>query len=368
MELVLGSQSNITVASPAHLELCPREIGSGAQHVAIIGSGDGAQPVPHGVGPGVPTKSVGATEDPRDRFTWKNAPTPVAPITPIQRQECSAKADCGRPEVNYSEGIISGQGRGEATVAMDIPNPFTKNDRLDALQVQVSHRETENGDPGNDENGRDRIKEMWFDVTGLGAVRECRDRRRFSESDDWSQDTVPCDVRDAKFPLPDRTTVPTLTVTLHITTTGSDRGSVTVDLDQVALTGTATAPQPRVQACGCDAFFVDNNGRGNAAAAYVWGTVVLPTADVNEDFGGSTTFGLKRGVIARRFKLENLANDPNFIPVSLPDGGKYTGRTVEFEAKINGTDKPKLRARVEFPDPIATPSTPPKITVWDTHP
>ncbi len=366
VELVLGSLSNITVQSPAHVELCPLQTATGVQHLSISGPTSGSTAASHDVDPKVPTKAVGATVDGRDRFTWPDAPTLVTPIAPIQVQECSSRGDCGPPGVKYSEGVLSGRGRGEATVTMDIPNPFTKNDRLDSLQVKVSHREAENGDGQGEGNGRDRINEMWFEIAGLGAPRECRNRREFSKSDNWSQDTVSCDIRDAKFPLPDPASVPTLKVILHIATNGGDRGSVTVDLDQVALTGTETPVRVRTQGCGCDAFFVDNNGLGNAASAYVWGTVVLPTADVHEDFGGSTTFRLERGVIARRFVLENLANDPNFVPVSLPNGGIYTGRIVEFEARI-GT-KPKLRARVEFPDPFGETPGPPKITVWDTHP
>ena len=366
VELVLGSQSNITVASPAHMELCPFETGGGAQHVAIIGSGAGALLTGHDVGPAVPVNAVGATADSRDRFTWPDAPP--TPIAPVQRQECSSRADCGTPGPNYSEGVLSGRGRGEATVTMDVPNPFTKNSRLEALQIDISHREAENADQGegNGNNGRDRITDMWFEVTGLGAPRECRNRRDFSKRDNWSQDTVSCDIGNVNFPLPDPTTVPTLQVILHIATNGGEHGSVSVDVDQVALRGAQTAPQPRAQACDCDAFFVKNNGLGNAASAYVWGTIVLPTADVREDFGGSTTFGLKRGVIARRFKLENLANDPNFIPVSLPNGGIYSTRTVEFEAQV-GT-KTKLRSRVEFLDPVAVPAGKPEIKVWDTHP
>ena len=252
---------------------------------------------------------------------------------------------------------------------MDVPNPFTKNSRLDALSVEVSHREAENTDgqgEGNGNNSRNRITDMWFEVTGLGAPRECRNRGSFDKRDDWTQDTVLCDIGNLKAPLPDPALVPTLKVVLHIATNGGERGSVSVDVDQVALRGAETALTPRQQACGCDAFFVDNNGNGNAASAYVWGTVVLPTADVREDFGSSTTFGMKRGVIAKHFTLRQLANDPNFTPVSLPGGGIYSTRTVEFEAQISG--KPKLRARVEFPDPVKAPTVPPKITVWDTHP
>ncbi len=366
VELVLGSQSNITVQNPAHVELCPIQTASGVQHISVSGPTTGSTAASHAVGPSLPTKAVGSTVDGQDRFTWPDAPTPVTPITPIQGQECSSRADCGPPGGNYSEGVLSGRGRGEATVTMDVPNPFTKNDRLDSLQVKVSHREAENGDGQGEGNGRDGINEMWFEVTGLGAPRECRNRRDFSKSDNWAQDTVSCDIQDAKFPLPDPATVRTLKVILHIATTGGDRGSVTVDLDQVALTGTETPVQVRAQGCNCDALFVDNNGGGNGASAFVWGTVVLPTADVHEDFGGSTTFRLARGVIARRFTLENLANDPNFIPVSLPGGGIYDTRTVEFEARV-GT-KPKLRARVDFADPVKAPTVPPKITVWDTHP
>lgn len=364
VELVLGSQSNITLESPARMELCPRETGLSAQHVAISGPGDGGPVTSRDIVAAVPTRAVGATVDGRDRFTW--ADSPPGPIAPIQNQECAPRGDCGAPGTNHLEGVLTSRGRGEATVAMDVPNPFTKNDRLDALAINVSHRETENDEPGSENGDRARITDMWFEVTGLGAPRECRSRRDFSKSDEWAQDTVVCDIRDVTFPLSDRTAVPTLKVILHIATNGGERGSVSVDVDQVALNGKATALVPRLQACACDALNIDNNKSGNAASAYVWGTVVLPTADVNEDFGRSTTFGLKRGVIARRFKLEHLADDPNFIPVSLPNGGIYTPRIVEFEAQISG--KPKLRARVEFPDPVKSPLATPDIKVWDTHP
>ena len=366
VELVLGSRSNITIQSAAHVELCPRRATPGLQQISISGPTSGRTAEPQNVVPGLPMTAVGATVDRQDQFTWPNAPTPLTPIGPIRTRDCSAGRDCGAPGTNYLEGVLSSRGRGEATITMDVPNPFTKNDRLDALTIDISHRETENDEQGGGNGKKNRITEMWFEVTGLGAPRECRNRRNLDKRDDWTQDTVLCDIGNLKAPLPDPASVPTLKVILHIATNGGERGSVAVDVDQVALRGAETALTPRLQACDCDALNVDNNGNGNAASAYVWGTVVLPTADVNEDFGGSTTFGLKRGVIARRFKLENLANDPNFIPVSLPGGGIYADRIVEFEAQISG--KPKLRARVAFPDPVAKPLDPPNITVWDTHP
>ena len=216
---------------------------------------------------------------------------PLTPIAPIRGRECFAGRDCD--PAHYIEGVLSGRGRGEATVTMDVPSPFTQNNRLESLRIDLSHREAENAGQGegNGNNGRDRITDMWFTVTGLGAPRDCRSRGGLARRDDWTQDTFTCDIGNVNFPLPDSTT--TLKVILHIATTGGDRGSVSLDVDQVALRGAETAPQPRAQACDCDAFFVNNNGRGNTASAFVWGTVVLPTADVHEDFGGSTTFGLK---------------------------------------------------------------------------
>ena len=78
---------------------------------------------------------------------------------------------------------------------------------------------------------------------------------------------------------------------------------------------------------------------------------------------------MKRGIAVNSLTLTNLppstAQAP-FIPVSLPNGGMYSDRIVEFEARISG--KPKLRARVVFPDPVAFPSGTPDVKVWDTHP
>ena len=366
VELVLGSQSNITVASPARMELCPRETGTGAQHVAIIGADDGStgrSPVVAAAEPTTATADGGG-----DSFTWPNSPP--EPVAPLVKQECRAGTSCGDARGNFTEGVLSGR-RGDATITMQVKNQFAQDARLDSLQLDISHREVENADGQNENNGRDRIRRMWFEVTGLGQPVQCDD---VPQSGDWTKRTVNCDLRGFDRPLPDPGVTKTIGVVMHIQTNHGERGSVTVDLDHVALNGTQTPVKPRAQACGCDALFVDNNGSGNAASAYVWGTIVLPNADVHEDFGGSTTFRLARGVVARHFTLENLANDPNFIPVSLPNGGKYTKRTVEFEAKVGRPGKTKLRARVEFPDPVgstAPPGSPlraPSIKVWDTHP
>ncbi len=360
VEIVLGSRSNITIESPARAELCPLAVTAGGQRISISGPTAGEAGPSQEVGPSEPTTArADAGGDP---FSWPASPP--EPIDPLLNQDCNSRDTC--PPTLYREGELRRR-RGQTTITMEVPNPFRENARVDELEIDVSHRESENrddDDDDDDENNRNRINRLYFTVTGLAAPVRCED---FPKNDRWTQRTVRCDVRDLTFPMPDPAAVPTLGVVMHIETNNGNRGSVTVGLDHVALHGSETTAQVRAQACDCEAFFVDNDGRGNSAAAFVWGTVVLPTADVRAHFGGSSTFRLARGVIARQFRLEGVpTNDPNFIPVSLPGGGTYSGRIVEFEAQIAG--RPKLRARVRLPDPVAEPTQAPVILAWDTHP
>ncbi len=356
-ELVLGSNSNIRIESPARVELCPFAVEGAGQRLSVSGAPAGPAERVESFGPVAPREAVGD-----GNISWPASPPES--IDPITERNCTRNDDCGPVNVNYAEGDLSR----DATVTMKVPNPFTANARLETLQLDVSHRESENRD-GDDEDNRVRIRRLWLEVTGLGLPIECDDLP--ASINTWSQRTVNCDVSEARFPLPGvdgPDALADLNVVLHVETRGGRRGSITVALDSVGLKGTQTPVVSRSSACSCDALFFDNNGSGNVASAFVWGTVYLPSTTVRADLGGSRAFRLERGVVADTFELEGLpvATSTPFIPVSLPGGGIYTTRRVTFEATIGG--QAKLRARVEFPDPVLVPDGTPKITDWNTRP
>ncbi len=347
-ELVLGSNSNIRIESPARVEVCPLEVEGAGQRLAVTGPKSGAAGSPVAVEDAVPNSAQG------NRISFPSSPP--APIGPLTERNCSRRVDCGPPGTNYNEGEL----RRDATITMQVPNRFTPNARLERLQLDVSHRETENreGDGGNQVG----VRRVWFEVLGLEEPIECDD---LPDDGDWSQRVLDCDVSGLRAPVPD---VADLTVVMHIDTDSGDRGSVTVALDHVALRGEETRAVVRAQACGCDTLYFDNEGHRNVGSMFAWGTVYLPTGTVRANLGGSRAFRLARGVVADKFELEGLpgTSATPFIPVSLPGGGIYTERTVTFEALIDGN--PKLRARVKFPDPVLVPDGRPEILAWNTRP
>ena len=120
----------------------------------------------------------------------------------------------------------------------------------------------------------------------------------------------------------------------------------------------------------CAAITVDNGGGG--ASAFVWGTVYVPRADVDLDFGGTNAFRFARGVVVHQLRITNLPSTPGFVPISLPHGGIYTKRTVEFAATVGDDSSPTLTARVVFPDsqclsdilPTPCPGEPAQVRAW----
>ncbi|MBK5286838.1 MAG: hypothetical protein JJE46_00075 [Acidimicrobiia bacterium] len=355
-EIVLGSNSNIRVESPARMELCPLAVEGGGQRLAVTGPKSGQPETVNSFGPRAPSSAVGS------RISWPDSPP--ASIDPITVTNCDRNPDCGPAGTNFAEGDLTR----DATVTMKIPNPFTANARLESLQLDVSHRESENRGSSDNEGNRIRIRRMWFEIQGLGEMIRCDD---LPASGGWSQRTVSCDVSGVKIPMPPAAGpdgLAALDVVLHVETNRRNQGSITLALDHVALKGTQTPAVIRAQGCGCDALNFDNHGHGNNGSAFVWGTVYLPNAGVNADLGERRAFRLARGVVADTFTLEGLPTGGGapFIPVSLPGGGIYSERNVTFEAIVDGTTK--LRARVTFPDPVGQPDAFPRITAWDTHP
>ncbi len=246
-ELVLGSNSNIRIESPARVELCPWVVEGAGQRLSVSGAPAGPAERVESFGPVAPREAVGD-----GNISWPSSPPES--IDPITEQNCNRNDDCGPVNVNYAAGDLSR----DATVTMKVPNPFRANARLETLQLDVSHRETENRD-GDDEDNRVRIRRLWLEVTGLGIPIECDDLP--ASINIWSQRTVNCDVSEARFPLPavdGPDGLADLNVVLHVETRGGRRGSITVALDSVGLKGTQTPVVSRSSACDCDAIYFDN--------------------------------------------------------------------------------------------------------------
>ena len=356
VELVLGSKSRVIVDSPARVELCPLRTDSSGQHLAISGPRTGSEGPTFDVPVETPHEAVPI---PANGFTWPPAlPAPPAP-NPLAAQECNPRQNCD-PAL-FQEGELRGRRGRTGTVSMLVANQIPENTKIRTIHLDVRHREpvSDNGDGDR----RDQIDGLSAVINRLGVVANCD---RIDPSENWTTDSVTCTL-DRPIPAPNPADVPDLEVALTFTTNGNDNNSATEQLDYVAIRANVTRAGIRAEQCPdsrCRAVDIDNGG-GNGAA-FVWGTVYLPTADVHEDFGGATSFKLARGVIADSVILEGLSSSTDFIPVSLPNGGIYSTRTVAFEARI-GT-KTKLRARVEFADPVKWPDVPAKVLSWDTHP
>ena len=179
-------------------------------------------------------------------------------------------------------------------------------------------------------------------------------QRDLSTFNSWVTAVIQCDVSGATTPMPaapaDLRAV--LTLISPRRTTQQDNPSATVALDQVQVNGTSTKPAVRSER-GCitshDCAAIAVHG-GDGASAFLWGTVYVPKADVDLDFGGSSTFRFARGVVVHRLTITNLPSAPGFVPISLPLGGIYSTRTVEFAATVGDDSDPTLTARVEFAD------------------
>jgi|GEM_PF-6069338 hypothetical protein len=360
VELVFGSAAHLEVQSPGRVELCPLIAGEGGgqQHLSIVGRTEGGTSPVVDAPVATPTSVVpgGAS------FTW---PAALAPGS-LDQPECTNNNNGnGCDPTKFMEGTLSGRRR-DATLTMVIPNHIPAQARLDQLVITVVHRE-----PNANNDGRDGDSVTAALASPMPGV-DCTGDLRLD--DRWHSDAITCDLDPNRTPMLALANF-TLTLALH---NGNGDGennnqSMTFQADQVRVNGRSTAPSLRAESgCvlggGCPLLFGDNSGGSHAAAVFVWGTVDAPLGAVQMDYSGSQAFKFARGVVVESFQLKNLpaASSTDFIPVSLPNGGIYSTRTVEFEAQV-GT-KTKLRARVEFADPVKSPDAAAKILSWDTHP
>lgn len=356
--MVFGSSAHLGIAGDGRAEVCPLSIDTSRQHLAIVGRDSGGSNPTLPVPDSFPTDAVPVGS----QFDW---PASFVPNS-LDGVECPSSGPCGQKQ--FMEGTLTGR-RNTAYVTMSIPNNLPVGERLDELKLKIVHREPRSGDRAERDDS--------VSVTLTTPMPGVQCAGNLTLNDRWHQDTITCN-RDPR--LGPISASPDFSLRLDLRNGNgngngeTDNADLQFQVDQVVVTGTTTAPSLRkasgcVQSGGCDLLAVDG-GSGNSGL-FVWGTVYAPRGNVNIDFGGRTNFAMKRGVAVNSLTLTNLppvTPRAPFIPVSLPNGGKYTDRIVEFEAKIKGTDKPKLRARVLFPDPVATPSKAPEITVWDTHP
>ncbi len=351
-EVVLGSTSHLTVQRSARMELCPVTAGI-EQHLSISGPTASSGGRAGGFGPVTPTDAIPSS----GTFTWPAAPPgPPATIPALVGQECDRNRNCD--PANFLSGDLDGR-RNDATVTMHVPNPIPVKTRIDTFTLTISHREQEIGDGSGENNGRDRIRDVSIAVDGLGSPVTCDP---LPVRNDWWIDRLNCTL-DRPIPAPDPNVNRNLTVTYAVRTNGGDRGRVNVALDQVQLIGRWVAPAIRTQNCNCDTVKVQDGG----TSAFVWGTVYLPTGDVNTDFGGGSASKFARGLVAQTLTVTGLPNDTNFVPFELPNGGIYSDRQVQFEAFLGGATDPALSARVQFPDPVAQPGAPPLVKSWNPH-
>ena len=357
VEMVFGGSAHLGIAGDGRAEVCPYSIGTASQHLAIVG-GDSGIPNQAVTVPGsFPTDAVPAGS----QFTW---PASLVPNS-LDGIDCTNNGACD-PQ-RFMAGTLTGR-RNNASVTMSIPNRLPVDARLDQLSVTIVHREPRSGDRGERDDSV--VATLSSPMPGV----QCTGNLRID--DRWRSDQINCVLDPRRGPI---SAFPNLSLRLDLRNgngngNGENNGNADLQfqVDQVVVGGRTTAPSLRgasgcVGSGGCDLLNVDG-GTGNSGL-FVWGTVYARLGKVNVDFGGRTNFALKRGVAVKSLTLTNLptatARQP-FIPVSLPNGGVYTDRIVEFEAQISG--KPKLRARVAFPDPVKTPLATPDIQVWDTHP
>ena len=367
VELTLGSQSQIDIQPRARVELCPYHplTETGMQHLAVYGpkTGDtGAATAFPASSPRDARPSVS-----RGRFDWPAAlPVP----NPLVAHDCSGNNNCP----GSIGGTVEGS-RATGTVTMNVPNTLPQDQRLESLTLSIWHREPQTGFGGSNN-----ITNMTLALAGVPGMAPCS--RSVTPTNQWTQAPLTCNLAGVTTPMPDPATLRDLQATLSLTTrrrngNPNDNVSATVQLDQVQLTGTATRLVVRgergcVTSHSCAALAVDNGGGGASAAAFLWGTAYLPVADVDLDFGGQTRFRLARGVVTHQLTIRNLPASAGFAPISLPHGGIYTDRTVEFAAKVGDDSDPTLTARVVFPDsqclsdilPTPCPGEPAQIRAW----
>ncbi len=356
VEMVFGRSAHLGLAGDGRAEVCPYFSGS-SQRLAIVGRDSGGSNPTLPVPDSFPTDAVPTGS----QFDWPAAFKPNS----LNGVDCT---NSGCDPNLFMEGTLTGR-RNTASVTMSIPNNLPVGERLDELKLKIVHREPRSGDSAE----RDDSVSVTLTTPTPGV--QCAGN--LTLNDRWHPDTITCVLDPRRGPI---SALTPLSLRLDLRNGNgngngngeNDNADLQFQVDQAAVTGKTTAPSLRgasdcVSSGRCDLLAVDG-GTGNSGL-FVWGTVYAPNGKVSADFGGRTNFALKRGVVVRSLTLTNLppvTGRAPFIPVSLPNGGKYTDRIVEFEAQVD--TKAKLRARVEFPDPVATPAGKPKITVWDTHP
>ena len=355
VEMVFGSSAHLAIAGDGRAEVCP-SFGS-SQRLAVVGRySDERQPT-----------QVTSNLFPRDavpagaQFDWPAAFEPNS----LNGVDCRNNSPCD-PTL-FMEGTLTGR-RNTGSVTMPIPNNLPVGARLDTLSMTIVHREPRSGDRAERDDSV--AATLASPTPGIQCTGDLR------MGDRWHSDAFTCTLDPRLGPV---AASPDFSLRLDLRNgngNGNNNGDADLQfqVDQVVVTGTTTAPSLRkaggcVLSGRCDLLAVDG-GSGNSGL-FVWGMVYAPNGKVSENFGGRTNFAMKRGVAVKSLTLTNLppvTGGAPFIPFSLPNGGIYSLRTVEFEAKVGSPGKTKLRARVEFIDPVVAPSTPPKITVWDTHP
>ncbi len=361
-ELTLGSQSQIEVRPSAHVELCPLHslAETGTQHLAVFGPKDGDT----GPATDIPVSS------PRDLVASSNFdgwPPVLAVPGPLDVHDpgCNGTTNC----FGSIGGNVDGRRSTTATVTMNIPNRLPQDHRLDSLSLTVWHRETQNGGAS--------VRTLTFALQGLSDV-VCS--RPVPTSSRWTQATIPCTGAGLSRPAPGAGAIADFQAVLTLRTRGNNNPernpSVGVQLDQVQLNGTSTAPSVRRErGLHHVARLRGDHGRQRRQ----WRVGLRVGNGVRADGRTSTSTSAARtpsasraGVVVHQLRITNLPPTPGFVPISLPHGGIYTKRTVEFAATVGDDSSPTLTARVVFPDsqclsdilPTPCPGEPAQVRAW----
>ncbi len=356
VELDFGSSSHLLVKPPALMELCP--LVNGGQEFSIYNTVNGPDPTQS---PPVSTTPLSAAATGNgDPFDWPDTP-PTISAGPLAHVDCipGPCSNAGGPK-DFVSGTLTGS-RSTGTVTMTIPDPVPAGSRLESFDLSITHREHEARN-----NDLDQLH-VWVDglpsgvaCDGIGTA--ARPAPVTPSFDEWTTTspllTCTIDHRGGRAYRPSAN----LSVKYEVITNrrrggdGNPDPSVTIDVDQVQLTGHYTRPGVRhVSGCvalaSCKLLEIDNRGGASDARAFIWGTVYTPQGSVRLNAGGTSDFGFERGVVARSVSVDKMLNDPKFVPFALPGGGSYKDRLVTFEAFLDARTSPILSARVRFCDP-----------------
>ncbi len=343
VELTLGSQSQIEIERSAHVELCPLRplTDTGGQHLAVSG----------------PRRAMSAarrTFRRRARGTSSRRTTSTAGHRRLPLPVRSTTHDCGgyQPQLLSASigGTVHGRPQHDGNGDDEHPEHVARQDhRLDSLSLTVWHRELRTAS----NSGR------------VADVRSSRDLPPGLTCAERDLNTVQL-VVDAPDPRAMRRAPTTARCRPHHRTSrpcsrwsrrAGPTTRATTRRRRAAGSGAADGHEHDARRApssgGCitshDCAAVSVSG-GGGASAFVWGTVYVPRADVDLDFGGESSFRFARGVVVHQLRITNLPPQAGFIPISLPHGGIYTDRTVELAATVGDDTTPTLTARVVFPD------------------